>query len=169
MIWPAVASNFGHGGALVDERERGLQPLDDAATGCALAFVPAGDMYQPLSALAVLAGLNAKRFTGICECYIRPGIRDGEYRMGVGLQFADEPPPDEWWGEFVGDVEYACAEDEEVRLNRDRSEFASVRELRAAMQHAGTAGFEAGWAVWVSDPAGPDPDSPFTMLCRSAR
>jgi hypothetical protein len=153
----------------VDEQERGVQPLDVAATGCTLAFVPTGRMYQPLSALAVLAGLNAKGFSGVCECYIRPGVHDGEYLMGVGLGFAGESPPDEWWGEFVGDVGYACAEDEEVRLDRGKCAFATVGELRAAMMHAGTAGFEAGLAVWVSDPAGPDPDSPFTALCRSAR
>ena len=108
-------------------------------------------------------------FSGTCECYIRPGVRDGDYLMGVGLGFPGEPPPNEWWGEFVETVGYACTEDEEVRLDRGRCEFATVGELRAAMRHAGTAGFEAGLAVWVSDPAGPDPDSPFTALCRSAR
>jgi hypothetical protein len=152
----------------MEERERGVQPLDDDATGCTLPFVPTGRMYQPLSALAVLAALNGKGFSGVCECYIQPGVRDGEYRMGVGLRFAGDPPPDEWWGDFLGNVGYACAEDEEVRLDRDGCEFASVGELRAAMLHAGTAGFEEGLAVWVSDPAGPDPDSPFTALCRSA-
>src|SRR5262249_9915912 len=140
----------------MDEREVGVQPLADDETGCTLVFVPTGRMYQPLSALAVLAGLNGKGFTGVCECYIRPGVREGEYLMGVGLGFAGEPPPDEWWDEFVGNSEHACAEDEEVRLNRDGCEFASVGELRAGMRHAGTAGFEAGLAVWVSDPAGPD-------------
>lgn len=153
----------------MDECETGLQPLGDAATGCTLVFLPTGRMYQPLAALAVLAGLNARGFSGVCECYIRPGVRDGEYRMGVGLGFAGEEPADEWWGEFVSGIEYACADDEEVRLDRDACAFASVGELRAAMRHAGTAGFEAGSAVWVSDPAGPDPDSPFTMLCRNAR
>jgi hypothetical protein len=65
----------------MNERERGLQPLDEAATGCTLVFVPNGRLYQPLSALAVLAGLNARGFSGVCECYIRPGILDGEYLM----------------------------------------------------------------------------------------
>jgi hypothetical protein len=153
----------------VDEREVGLQPLDDAATGCTLAFAATGRMYQPMSALAVLAGLNGKGFTGVCECYLRPDVRDGEYLMGVGLAFAGEPPPHEGWGEFVGNVGHACADDEDVRLDRGGCEFATVGELRAALLHAGTAGFEDGLAVWVSDPAGPDPDSPFTALCRSAR
>jgi hypothetical protein len=153
----------------MDEREPGVQPLDDAATGCTLVFVPTGRSYQPMSALAILASLNARRFTGVCECYIRPGVRDGEYLMGVGLQFVGEPPPDEWWGPFVENVEYAIAEDEHVRLDRDKCEFASVGELRATTRHAGTAGFEGGVAVWVSDPAGPDPKSPFTVLCRTAR
>jgi hypothetical protein len=153
----------------MDEREPGMQPLDDAGTGCTLAFAPTGRMYQPLSALAVVAGLNGKAFTGICECYIRPRVKGGEYLMGVGLRFPGEEVPDEWWGEFVGNVDYACAEDEEVRLIRNRCEFATVEELRATMRHAGTAGFENGLAVWVSDPAGPDPKSPFTVVCRSAR
>jgi hypothetical protein len=43
----------------MDERERGLQPLEDAATGCTLVFVPAGPMYQPLSALASSPGCTA--------------------------------------------------------------------------------------------------------------
>jgi hypothetical protein len=153
----------------MEERERGLQPLADDATGCTLGFAPIGRVYQPTAALAVLAGLHAKQFTGVCECYIRPGVRAGQYLMGVGLQFAGEQPDDEWWGEFVGDVEYAIAEDEDARLDRDGCEFATVGELRAAMLHAGTAGFEGGTAVWVSDPGGPDPDSPFTYLCRHAR
>jgi hypothetical protein len=153
----------------MDERERGVQPLDDTASGCTLAFVPIGRMYQPMSALAVLAGLNAKAFSGVCECYIRPGVRDGAYLMGVGLKSEGEPPSDEWWGAFVDNVGYACGEDDDVRLDRDECELVTVKDLRAAMIHAGTAGFESGWAVWVSDPTGPDPDSPFTALCRSAR
>jgi hypothetical protein len=88
----------------MDDRESGLQPLDDAATGCTLAFVPTGRMYQPLSALAVLAGLNSNGFAGVCECYIQPDIRDGRYLMGVALQFAGAAPPDVWWGDFVGNV-----------------------------------------------------------------
>ncbi len=150
----------------MQERQRGLRPLDDAAAGCTLVFVPSGRMYQPLAALAVLAGLNAKQFTGTCECYIRPDVEDGEYLMGVGLDFAGAEPDDDWWGEFVSCVEAACEEDEEVRLDRDGCAFADAAELRAAMLHAGTAGFESGSAVWVSDPDGPDPDSPFTGLCR---
>jgi hypothetical protein len=156
----------------VDEREVGLQPLDDAATGCTLVFVPAdpaSTIHQPMSALAVLAGLHARGFSGVCECYIRPDVRDGEYLMGVGLGFPGEPPGDGWWGAFVSNVRDACADDEDIRLDRDGCEFASVGELRAAMLHAGTAGFEGGAAVWVSDPAGPDPNSPFTMLCRRVR
>jgi hypothetical protein len=78
----------------MDKRERGLQPLDENVTGCTLVFVPTGRMYQPLSALAVLAGLNAKGFSGVCECYIRPDVRDAEYLMGVGLEFAADPPAD---------------------------------------------------------------------------
>jgi hypothetical protein len=153
----------------MDERERGVQPLDTGAAGCTLTFIPTGRLYQPLSALAVLAALHAKGFTGVCECYIRPGVPDAEYRMGVGLQFAGDPPGDEWWGEFVGDVGYACEDDGEVQLNRHGCQFATVGELRATMLHAGTAGFEGGAVVWVSDPSGPDPDSPFTGLCRDAQ
>ena len=157
----------------LEERERGVQPLDDAATACTLAFVAIGRMYQPMSALAVLAGLHAGGFAGVCECYIRPGVRDGEYLMGVGLGFeGDAPgdaPGDAWWGSFADNLGAACSDDEDVRLDRGRCEFATVGELRAAMLHAGTAGFKAGLAVWVSDPAGPDPDSPFTALCRTAR
>ena len=63
----------------------------------------------------------------------------------------------------VGD---AGVDDEAIRLDRGGCRFATVGELRAKMLHAGTAGFAAGSAVWVSDPAGPDPDSPFTGLCR---
>jgi hypothetical protein len=153
----------------MDERERGMQLLDDAATGCTLTFIPTGKAYQPLSALAVLAGLNGKKFSGICECYIRPGVRDGAYLMGIGLESTGEEPPEEWWGELVGNIGCACADDPEVRLERDGCEFATVGELRAAMVHAGTAGFESGLAVWVSDPVGPDPKSPFTVVCRCAR
>lgn len=152
----------------MEERETGVRPLDDAAAGCTLVFLPAGRMYQPMSALAVLAGLNAKAFTGLCECYIRPGVRDGHYLMGVGLAFADDPPAG-WWGEFADNIQYAVAEDEHVRLAPGGWGRATVGELRAAMRHAGTAGFVDGLAEWVSDPAGPDPDSPFTVLCRTAR
>jgi hypothetical protein len=63
-------------------------------------------------------------------------------------------------------VRDACADDEDIQLDRNACEFATVEELRAVMLHAGTAGFEEGSAVWVSDPAGPDPDSPFTVVCR---
>jgi hypothetical protein len=69
----------------------------------------------------------------------------------------------------VDDVRDACADDEQIRLDRRGCAFATGGELRAAMAHAGTAGFEAGSAVWVSDPVGPDPDSPFTVLCRRVR
>ena len=153
----------------MEERERGLRPLDDTATGCTLVFVPTGRMYQPLSALAVLAGLNGRSFSGVCECYIRPGVRDGEYLMGVGLGFEGPVPDDSWWGAFMSNVRDACADDEDIRLDRNGCEFATVGELRTTMRHAGSAGFELGAAVWVSDPGGPDPNSPFTMLCRSAR
>src|SRR5262249_48055830 len=105
-------------------------------------------------------------FSGVCECYLHPEVRDGEYLMGVGLGFPGKAPGDDWWGAFVSNVQDACADDEDIRLDRSRCEFATVGELRAAMLHAGTAGFDGGAAVWVSDPAGPDPDSPFTMLCR---
>src|SRR5262249_28875700 len=98
--------------------------------------------------------------------YIRPGVRGGEYLMGVGLGFPGDPPGEDWWGAFVSNVRAACADDEDVRLDRDGCAFATVGELRAAMLHAGTAGVEGGPAVWVSDRAGPDPDSPFTGLCR---
>jgi hypothetical protein len=153
----------------MDVRELGLQPLKDAAIGCTLVFMPTGRMYQPLSALAILAGLYGRGFSGVCESYIRPGIRDGEYLMGVGLEFEGAAPDDGWWGAFVDNVRDACADDEDIRLDRGRCEFTTVGDLRAAMLHAGTAGFEAGSAIWVSDPAGPDPDSPFTVLCRRVR
>jgi hypothetical protein len=150
----------------MEERERGIQPLDKTATGCTLVFVPTGPGYQPLAALAVLAALHGKGFTGICESYILPDIREGEYLMGVGLDFLGNPPEDAWWASFVDCVQLACKDDEEVGLHGDVCEFATVGELRATMRHAGTAGFQAGSAVWVSDPAGPDPDSPFTALAR---
>jgi hypothetical protein len=160
---------FGGGGGeeRMDEREAGLQPLDDDATGCMLAFVPSSPPYQYFSALAVLAGLYPRKFSGVCECYIRPGLHGGKYLMGVGLGFDGDTPDDRWWGAFVDNVRDACTDDEDIRLDRVACEVATVGELRAAMLHAGTAGFEAGVAVWVSDPAGPDPDSPFTVLCRN--
>src|SRR5262249_7862756 len=74
-----------------------------------------------------------------------------------------------WWGAFADDVEDACAEDPDVRLNRGGCEFAPVGELRATMVHAGTAGVEVGSAGWGSDPAGPGPYSPFPLGCRRAR
>jgi hypothetical protein len=86
--------------------------------------------------------------------------------MGVGLGFEGDVAEDSWWGAFVDDVKDACTDDDEVRLERGGCAFATIGELRAVMLHAGTAGFDAGSAVWVSDPAGPDPDSPFTGLCR---
>jgi hypothetical protein len=150
-------------------RNRKVQPLAEGVLGCTLAFVPLGEMYQPRAALALLAGLNAKGFTGTCECYIRPDVEDGEYLMGIGLKFAGEPPDEDWWGELVGLVGHACADDEDVRLSRDGCEFTTVGELRAALLHAGTAEFEAGSATRVVDPLGPDPDSPFTGLCRRIR
>ena len=153
----------------MDEREPGLQPLDDNATGCTLVFVPSSPPYQYFSALAVLARLYPRKFSGLCECYIQPGVRDGKYLMGVGLDFDGAAPGDDWWGVFVDNVRDACADDEDIRLDRDACEFATVGELRAAMLHAGTARFEAGQPVWVSDPAGPDPDSPFTVNCRRIR
>jgi hypothetical protein len=149
----------------MDKRVPGLQLLDDDATGCTLVFVPSSRMYQHPSALAVLAGLYPRKFSGVCEWYIRPGLHDGQYLMGVGLGFDGSAPDDRWWGAFVDNVRDACADDEDIRLDRAACEFATVGELRATMLHAGAAGFEAGEAVWVSDPAGPDPDSPFTVLC----
>jgi hypothetical protein len=153
----------------MDVREVGFQPLDDSTTGCTLVFVPVGRMYQPFSALAVLAGLYAKKFTGICECYLQPEFQNGNYLMGVGLEFETDPPDDSWWGSFVDCIEAACESDEEIELSRDECAFANVGELRSMMLHAGTSGFESGSAIWVSDPDGPDPDSPFTALCRSTR
>lgn len=156
----------------MDERVVGVQTLNNAVTGCTLAFIPADPvdgMYQPLSALAVLAGLNACEFSGVCECYLRPSIEDGEYLMGVGLEFAGSTPDETWWGALASSVQHACDDDEDIRLDRDRCEFTTVGELRESMVHAGTAGFEGGVAVWVSDPLGPDPKSPFTVMCRNAR
>jgi hypothetical protein len=153
----------------MDERELGLQPLADDVTGCTLVFVPSSRMYQHMSALAVIAGLYSRKFTGVCECYIQAGLRDGKYLMGVGLGFDGGPPKDAWWAVFVDNIRHACADDEDIRLDRDACEFTTVGELRAMMLHAGTAGFEDGVAVWVSDPTGPDPDSPFTVLCRRVR
>jgi hypothetical protein len=86
--------------------------------------------------------------------------------VGIGLSFDGDAPGDGWWGAFVDNVRDACADDEDIRLDRDACEFATVGELRAALLHAGTAGFKSGATVWVSDPAGPDPNSPFTVLCR---
>jgi hypothetical protein len=153
----------------MDEREPGLQPLDGEATGFTLVFLPLSRMYQHPAALAVIAGLYPRKFSGVCECYIRPDFRDGKYLMGVGLDFDGGISDDAWWGAFVDNVEYACGDDEDIRLDRHACEFATVEELRAVMLHAGTARFEQGVAVWVSDPAGPDPDSPFTDLCRKVR
>jgi hypothetical protein len=153
----------------MEERERGLKSLDEVSTGCTLVFVPQSDMYQPLSALAILAGLNAMGFTGTCECYIQPTLRSGEYLMGIGLKFAGDAADADWWGSLADNVAAACDDDNEVRLNRDACEFTTVGQLRSELLHAGTAGFEAGWAVWVSDPVGPDPDSPFTGLCRRVK
>jgi hypothetical protein len=153
----------------MDEREVGLQPLEEEATGCTLVFIPSSPAYQYMSALAVLAGLFARKFSGVCECYIQPELDDGKYLMGVGLDFEGGTQSDSWWGAFVDDVMEACADDEDIRLDRAGCRFAIVEELRSVMLHAGTAQFEAGGPVWVSDPAGPDPDSPFTGLCRKIR
>jgi hypothetical protein len=30
----------------MEERDRGVQPLDDVATGCTLAFVPTGKLFR---------------------------------------------------------------------------------------------------------------------------
>jgi hypothetical protein len=73
--------------------------------------------------------------------------------MGAGLGVPGDAPDDGWWGAFVGNVRDACADDEDIRLDRDGCRFASVGELRAGMLHAGTAGFEGGAVVWASDPA----------------
>ncbi|MCI0460933.1 MAG: hypothetical protein L0Z62_28625 [Gemmataceae bacterium] len=148
--------------------ERNAQAINEAATGCTLVFVPGSPLYQPMAALAVLAGLNGKRFSGTCECYIRPGLRDGEYLMAVALDEASEGTglSESWWSSFVGSVAAACEGDEDVQLHREACEFATVGEMRASLLHAGTAGFSAGSATWVIDPDGPDPDSPFTVLCR---
>ncbi len=154
----------------MEERERGLRLLDDDVTGCMLVFVPSSRSFQPLSALAVLAALYGRKFSGVCEYYLDPGVQgDGKHLVGVGLGFEGETPDDDWWSGLVGNVQAACEDDEDIRLDRDGCIFASVGELRAAMLHAGTAGFDAGIAVWVSDPAGPDPNSPFSVMCRRVR
>lgn len=50
MLWEVISgtcaeeAEFGHRGATVEEREPGVRPLDDAATGCTLVFVPTGRM-----------------------------------------------------------------------------------------------------------------------------
>src|SRR5436190_1464789 len=121
----------------MNERERGLQPLDGSATGCTLVFIPAGRLYQPMSALAVLAGLHAQDFSGVCECYLRPDVRDGEYLMGVGLALEGKAPDGSWWGAFADAVGEACVGDEDIRLDRGGCQFATVAELRAKMVHAG--------------------------------
>jgi hypothetical protein len=153
----------------MEERERGLQPLEDNATGCLLVFVPSSRPFQHFSALAVLAGLYPRKFSGVCECYLQADVHEGRYLVGVGLDFEGGAPGEGWWGAFVANVRDACADDEDLQLDRESCEFATIGELRATLLHAGTAGFEAGVAVWVSDPAGPDPDSPFTALCRKVR
>jgi hypothetical protein len=153
----------------MDERERGLQVLAEDATGCILVFVPTSRMFQPLAALAVLAGLFARKFSGVCEYYLHRGLVDGAHVIGVGLAFPGDDPDESWWSVFVGNVRVACEGDEDIHLDRDRCEFATVGELRATMLHAGTAGFADGLPVWVSDPAGPDPKSPFTVVCRNVR
>lgn len=153
----------------MDEREPGYQPLDGDADGHTLMFLPTGRMYQPLSALAILAALHARRFTGVCECYIRTEGPDDEYMMGVGLAPAGEPLDEGWWRSFLGNVDAACEGDEDVQFDWGACGFCPVGEMREGMRHAGTVGFDGGSAVWVSDPAGPDPDSPFTVIARTAR
>ena len=83
--------------------ERDAESIDEDEVGCTLVFVPISPMYQPMAALAVLAGLNGKRFSGTCECYIRPEVRDGEYLMAVALDNGSEGNglSESWWSSFV--------------------------------------------------------------------
>lgn len=153
----------------MDVREPGITALDPDAAACLLAFSLQGLPNPAVPVLAILAGLYAKEVTCECECYIRDGATDRELLVGVGLRTGDEELTTEWWGELADAIEDACAEDDDARLNRDQCGLTSVRELRATMFHAGTAGFNEGVATWVSDPVGEDRDSPFTFLCRVAR
>ena len=44
------------------EGQRNAQEIAASSIGCTLVFEPVSPLYQPMAALAVLAGLNGKRF-----------------------------------------------------------------------------------------------------------
>ncbi|MBY0231629.1 MAG: hypothetical protein K2W96_20280 [Gemmataceae bacterium] len=141
--------------------------FDPATRGVVFVFdATLSEIHQPMAALALLAGLNGKGFTGTAECLIRPGDEGGECRMAL---FVDTEPDDEWWASLADLVGHSCAGDGDVRLKREECEYAEVGELEGGFLYAGSAGFKDGNAVWESDPPGPDPDSPFTGLCRRIR
>jgi hypothetical protein len=153
------------------QRECDLFPIEESVIGYVLSFEPVGPMYQPMAALAVIAGLNGKQFSGACECYIRPGTPDGEYVMALALDpGAESVQPDaEWWTSFIGAMAAACEDDPEVCLLAERCRPMAVGEMRAAFLHAGTAEFVEGLPHLIADPDCSDPNSPFSGLCKKIR
>lgn len=145
--------------------------LDPQTWGHSLYFAITGDLYQPLTALAVLAGLFARQFTGYCECYIHTEIKDGQYMMGVGLRAEGDRAgiDDDWWLQFVCDVAAACAEDPEIQLQLESCQPLTVAELREQCLAAGAAEFQLGLPLLIFEPADQEPSTPFTGLCRKIR
>lgn len=158
------------------EREQDLRPIAPEAAGCELPFTRNGRGYQRAACSGVVAALGQLGFTGVCECYLRFGYKAGLFYLGVaawptgdqGTKWWGEAlgkPPKGWWGDFVDAIALFCDKDADAVLKRGWCGSISAFGLRASMQHVGTAGFEAGMAVWGSAPSGKG-GSPFIVACR---
>ena len=159
------------------ECEHDRRPLDAVTAGCELPFTQNGQEAQRAACLGVVATLGELGFTGVCECYLKVGYKPGLFNLGVAAGPTDDPgsewwgeamgrPPKGWWADFVDLIASFCGEEAEAKLNRGWCGSCSAAGLRAGMRHVGTAGFEAGLAVWGSAPSGSG-GSIFLAACRS--
>jgi hypothetical protein len=153
--------------AETDDGAEGYRRLPPATKGYFLLFLPRGSHYLPLSALAVLSGLNAKRFSGVCECYMARAAVEGSYGVGIGLRSEGdgEKIRPAWWRSLVSAIGHACADDDEVNLDIARCRPATLQELRANLHDAGVVQLRDGLPYVILA----DPNSPFTVVSRGLR
>jgi hypothetical protein len=148
-----------------NDEAQGYQRLPPETKGYFLLFLPGGRDYLPLSALAVLSGLYAKHFSGVCECYMAREAVDGSYGVGIGLRGEGEKIRPAWWRSLLDDIGHACADDDEVNLDNARCRPATLGELRANLYDAGVVQFRDGLPYVILS----DPNSPFTVVSKGLR
>ncbi|HEV3004025.1 MAG TPA: hypothetical protein VGX78_06160, partial [Pirellulales bacterium] len=129
----------------------------------ALSFVPAGGLYGPPAARAILAGLRHMRFSGRCECYTWDSPRGDDYVVSLALKnrVGDGEPTYTWWKHFVQAVAARCRSNDEIKLDVHSSELASVEGMRRNCLPCGVAEFVDGGPRAMLD----DAESWFASEC----